>query len=307
MPAHNPWYTPGLANVLQPGVALGHITYVNGLVGNDSSNGRNPDHAKLTIAGALTDCLDDRNDVVVILAYHETTPTDTFPVTISTDQTHIIGASYPHIEADRMVTLLADQDTAIFDVQAQWCEIAGLKMSGGVSHGCIEFTGTGGVVNKGCAIHHNQFAEKYGAGGQPLHGVWIGPTQSDGKANWSWIAYNKFYPSITGYGINVESNPAYLVIHNNLFICVADIAIYVAHVSSYGEITDNKFSLDTDVVGRAITFTAGATGNPWWIDGNSANDGAVIIAANPYRDLSGMDHNFGMNFQGNTMVMPSVV
>jgi hypothetical protein len=295
---------------LVPGA--GSTYFVDGLNGANTNDGMSADTPFLDITYALTQCTAGRNDYIFVIQY----PADgsapageTYPIAVDKHRVHIIGGAFPHAEGDKYAFLGATGDTAIFDIEAQWVELAYMKLSGGTNHAAIEFNDT--PVNcKGAAIHHNQFSEKTGTVGTARNGIWMEANNTLG-GNWCFIAYNKFYPSITGIAIRFDSNPAYPVIHHNLFTKVGGIAIRINSGGAYGEITDNRFSLASDTTGLAITFTAGAVGWPWFVSGNEAHYGSAQMAQNPYRDIGvipgPLENNWGLNYVGPVPTLPVTV
>ena len=310
--AINPWNIAGVAPYLLPGAEQGQVYYVDGQNGDNGNTGVDPRDPKLTITNALLSCTAGNGDTIVVLQY----PADgvpageTLPITVDVHRVRILGALHPHMEADKPAQILAATDEAIFDIDAQWVEIAYLHLSGGHGHGCIEFHGTP-VECKGFSVHHCQFAEKYGSDGQPVYGIWMEGGNNLHASNWCYIAYNVFYPSITTNGIWIDSNPAYPVIHGNTFLRTGGIAVNVTRGAAGGRLTDNRFALLTDTTGLAITFTAAAVGDAWWVDGNHAHYGAAAMGQNPYRDLSvipvHLKNTWGVNWVGAASTMPVTV
>lgn len=304
------WYGGGLFPFLAPGV--GNTWFVDGVNGANTNDGMGPATAFLDITYALTQCVAANNDYIFVIEY----PADgsppageTYPIAVNKHRVHIIGGAFPHGEGDKFAFLGATDDNEIFSIQAQWVELAYMKLSGGTNHAAIEFGDT--PVNcKGAAIHHCQFSEKTGTVGNAAYGIWQETANTLG-GNWCFIAYNKFYPQLTTHGILMGSNPAYAVIHSNLFIKPGGIAINVTSQPAYMEITDNRFSLLSDTTGLAITFQAGAVGWPAWIDGNHAHFGSTQMAQNPFRDIGvipgPLENNWGLNYVGPAPTLPVTV
>lgn len=308
-PKNAAWYGNALGGFLTPGT--GNIFYVDGINGLDTNDGMGPDTPLLSITDTLANhCVTGNNDYIVVIQY----PADgsppageTYPIAVNKNRVHIIGGAFAHAEADKYAFLGADDDNEIFNVQAQWVEIAYMKLAGGTNHAAIEFTGDG-PTNKGFAIHHNIFNQKNGTVGFPAYGIWM-ELENTQTANWGYIAYNYFGPSNTNYAINIHANPVMLRIHNNMFLKPAAIAIYMDGPMAYCEVTDNRFSLLTDTTGMAITFTARCwDASVSYINGNQAHVGATQMGQNPYRDLSaiagGVKQNWGLNHVGPAPTLP---
>jgi len=310
-PKNAAWYGNDLGAFLVPGA--GDIFFVDGIGGLNTNDGLGVDTPFLDITYALTQCATDNNDYIIVLRY----PADgsaaeaNYPINITKNRVHIIGGSFPYLEADKYAFLGADSDNEIFNIQAQWVEIAYLKLAGGVSHAAIEFTGDG-PTNKGFAIHHNTINQKYGTNGFPAYGIWMEQPSNAHVANWGMIAYNRFGPSHTSNAIWINANPVLLRIHHNLFHLPAAIAVNMDGPMAYCEVTDNQFSLLTDTTGMAITFTANCYVEPEvaYIDGNRAHHGATQMGQNPYRDLSPVGtgkQNWGLNYAGTAPIYPVTV
>lgn len=310
-PKNAAWYGNDLGAFLVPGA--GDIFFVDGINGLNANDGLGVDTPFLDITYALTQCAADNNDYIVVLRY----PADGsaaeaggYPINITKNRVHIIGGSFPYLEADHFAFLGADNDAQIFDIQAQWVEIAYLKLAGGTSRAAIEFTGDG-PTNKGFAIHHCTFNQKNGTNGVPLHGIWM-ELENTQTGNWGYIAHNYFGPTQTGYGIFIHANPVMLRVHNNTFMKSVAGAVYMDGPMAYCEVTDNRFSVEEDTTGFAITFTARCWDtNVSYIDGNRAHFGAVQMGANPFRDLSavagGLKQNWGLNHAGTAPIYPVTV
>lgn len=305
-PKNAAWYGGDVCGFLVPGA--GSIYYVDGLNGLNTNDGLGADTPFLDITYALTQCTSGRNDYIFVIQYPpdgSEPGTETYPIAVNKHRVHIIGGAFAHAEADKYAFLGATGDTQIFDIQAQWVEIAYMKLAGGTNHAAIEFTGDG-PTNKGFAIHHNIFNQKNGTVGFPAYGIWM-ELENTQTANWGYIAYNYFGPSNTNYAINIHANPVMLRIHNNMFLKPAAISIYMDGPMAYCEVTDNRFSLLTDTTGMAITFTARC----WdplvaYVDGNRAHVGATQMGQNPFRDLSPVvgKQNWGLNHAGPASTLP---
>lgn len=313
-PKNAAWYGGGLFPFLAPGA--GNIWFVDGVNGLNTNDGMGPDTAFLDITFALTQCVAANNDYIFVIEY----PADgsppageTYPIAVDVNRVHIIGGAFPgHADSDKFAFLGANTDNEIFNIQAQWVEIAYLKLSGGVSHGAIEFTGDG-PTNKGFAIHHNTINQKNGTNGMPAYGIWMETPSNAHSGNWGLIADNYFGQAATSNAIWIDQNPVMLRIRNNQFIYCAAIAINMDGPLAFCEIVDNRFALGADTTGFAITFTAncnvGHAAGACYIAGNQAHFGPVAMAQNPYRDLSPAANcqNWGLNYVGAAPTMPVTV
>lgn len=262
----------------------GKVFFVDKTYGSDGYDGDNPARPLYSIAHALSLCVSGRNDYILVLdAWQQ----DTFPISVNKSRVHIIGVGtkggYPG--------MTPPGDTAIFTIDAPAVEIARLSLGAGVSHGAIEFSGANGYG----AIHDCWFGE----GGAGLYGIYIPPIVDAAE---ELIQNCRFGAGITSDGIRIAHNMTRGVIRDCLFRPGA-IGINVTNAFALGWILDNRFLCHADVVGAAITLAATVSGV--FVDGNSAHTGNTIMGAIPLRDL-GANH-WGMNYQGNTLILPSTV
>jgi hypothetical protein len=311
-PKNATWYGNDLGMFLVPGA--GSTYFVDGLNGANTNDGMSADTPFLDITYALTQCTAGRNDYIFVIQY----PADgsppageTYPIAVDKHRVHIIGGAYPgHVDSDKYAFLGANTDNEIFNIQAQWVEIAYLKLSGGATHAAIEFDGDG-PTNKGFAIHHNVINQKYGTNGAPAYGIWMEQPYNAHGGNWGLIQDNFFGPMGTSNAIWINQNPVMLRIRNNTFLRNAGgIAINMDGPMSFCEITGNHFALTADTTGLAITFTANCySSDVSYIANNYAHAGATQMVQNPYRDISSppLTQDWGINYVGAAPTLPVTV
>lgn len=289
--------------------AESHVFFVNGSTGSNSAdnNGQTPDTPLLTITAALGKCTSDKNDYIFILDYYQATG-ETWPISISKKLIHIIGISgaagpYPWVQPTG--------DTAAFvfasGSDCNGCEIAGLELGAGATHGCIEVW-QGGNFN--IHIHDCGFGTENGMTGK--YGIRVGDGTSPHAGEMlQWlIENNRFGAKLTASGIEVATG-TYVgpnsvegtVIRNNFFhVSSGDVGINVTETAANfadGGIFNNHFNVAGATTGEAITFGAGTKGV---VSGNVATylDNSGILTSEPYN--SGADGmSWGPNYESATL------
>ena len=280
------WYGGGLSNYLIAGSGLGNVFYVDGIAGNDANSGLSPEHPKLTLAAALTLCVNDHNDTIMVLDYYNME--GGAAVTINKSKVTIIGAEGGC--KDRSWTCLnATADTACLVVAANDVRIHQLYFDAGASHGGIEFSG--GVCRVG------------------IYGCWFGTGaygiyDATGGVAFSLEVANCFFcQSLTGHSLYINDDPAFFFLHDNYFDQAQGDCINVIQGGG-GRICDNTMACGADAQGRGITLGASVT--RCLCARNVANFGDTDMAANPYEDGAAAGVNHWMaNYKGITLIQPA--
>lgn len=289
---------------------LGRVFYVNHFApGADTNNGIDPGTPFLTITHALTQCVANRNDYIIVLdCWAE--DTETWPIPVSVDRVHIIGMSNP----TGMYTKIRPPDasnTATFYVTGDYVEIAGFDIGSGDDHGGIEL-----AQGRCCWIHHCSFGsvEANRAAATPLYGISIYADSNlyclIEECHFQGVDGNAL-GVITTDGLSTRGAPGAVafgrsVVRDCIFRGLPGCGIYL-HLAGANTIKDNVFALDANTVGAAITLDVpgGITlGN--LVVGNKAVWGETEVAhANPYLDNCGVDENFWVgNYWGTTLTVP---
>lgn len=287
-------FGPNMTLTVRRPPALGRVFYVNHFApGSDDNNGIDPGTPFLTITHALGECAAGRNDYIVVLdCWAEAT--ETWPIPVSVDRVHIIGIDSENGKYPRLV---AADDTSIFDITADYFEIAGFSFGGGASRGAIRWQGSKarGIIHH-CWFGHTM-ASKYG--------IEI-PATFDAME--MLIEFNIFGEGLTADGIFIDHNATRSMIRNNLFRRLGGFGINVPAGKSFavGAILDNTFAVKDAQHGEAITIASTAE-NHILIMGNRAANGMLNggYTFNPYRDLADNTYNdWGMNYRGNEVKEP---
>lgn len=277
-------------------LGAGNVYWVDGIGGDDSQEGLTPDKPLLKIDTALGLCINDNNDYIFALDCYQQ---DTFPIVVDKTRVHIIGLANPY---GQYPVMLPTGDTPIFTIGASgiYSEISGFNLSGGATHGCIELTGAVGVW-----LHQLMFGGA-NAGGTPQDGILLvtGSTTSE-----ALIEHNFFLGSgnasgkISRDGIQaLSTNPmTHTVIRNNVFQGCPGIGVNLGGNAQSAMILDNKFALDANTAGAAITLGAATVG--CFIDGNRANFGKTAMGLKPYVDGSVLN-TWGINYKAITAILP---
>jgi hypothetical protein len=283
-----------------------HVFFVDGTdgVGNDGVNneGQTPDEPLLTITAALAKCTAAKNDFIFLLNYYQATG-ETWPISISKGQVHIIGIGYT---SGPWGWVQPTGDTAAFALTsgADGIEIAGLELGAGATHGCIEMA-TSGLWN--LHVHNCGLGTETGMTG--AYGIRTGDGTTGGELINALIEYNRFGDKLTASGIEV---PAALTGPNDVKGCVirkntfmvdnAAVGINVPKTTADfqdGGIFDNKFAVVYNTNGAAMTFGIGTKG---MIDGNHVmgkDDETIITVGTDIPIFCGTDGNGTMSWGAN--------
>lgn len=266
--------------------ALGRVFYVQGFTGLNTNNGIDPGTPFQTIAYALTQCVADRNDYIVVLdAWQEAMPID-----INITRVHIIGMGVSPNHP--FVMLNAAADTAIFTVTAlaNNCEIAGFDLGGGATHAAIE---NPGGTPMGLYIHDCIFGHSF-AGNTPQDGIRIDVNATNIRIEDCIFLGNEAEGggTLTRDSIRWTSggDPLGGSIKGNIFTGIPGIAINIVAVAANSGgfiIVKNKFMAeiaDAKAAGWAITLNATVKGS--LVGHNMASQTGDDTGNNPYRDLT---------------------
>jgi len=262
----------------------GNTYFVHGFTGLDTNDGLTRDTPFLTIRHALDQCVADHDDHILVLDCWQQ---EDFPISVDVSRVHIIGVDKENGKLPRMD---APTDTAIFTLDAEYCEIANLSLNGGVGHAAIEIGSLAGV-GRG-AIRGCWFGET-GAG---LYGIYVPPTFD---APEMLIEKCRFGNGLTSDGIQIAGNMTRGVIQKCLFRPQA-IGINVPSHMNDGWILSNRFACYGLVAGSGITLT---NTDRIFVDDNRAQSGKDAMGVIPYVD--GGDNNWGLNYQDITAVLPA--
>ena len=269
-----------------PGAGLGNVFYVDGVNGNDAWDGLTPNTPFATITHALTQCVADNDDYIIVLDHWQEV------VAINVTRVHIIGI--PANPNHSFVQMNAAADTAIFTVTAlsNNCEIAGFSFGGGATHAAIEnVAGT----PMGLYIHHCQFGYAF-AQNTPQDGIRIGINATNIRVeHCKFLGPDSPEGTITRDGIHWVSggDPMGGAFHKNVFHGLSGgIGINLAAVAALtgGFIIDeNLFYVaiaDAMAAGWAITLAGPGNVAHCLISGNYASQTGDNTGTNPFRDLS---------------------
>ena len=277
---------------------LGRVFYVNtyGTNVNDSNAGTDPDQPLQKIETAIAKCTAGKNDYIFV---QDVWDADTMPITINKAAVHIVGLS--HSPLPIFATVAVGGDTPSFEIggAGHHVEIAGFALGGGGSGGAIEFL-TGGSY--GQWIHDNLFGSVHPGAETPLYGI----EYNVGGGDYSVIEDNVFLGDgmnsglIDGIAILLKAGMG--IIRRNTFRNIS--AVNISYVSGQGfEICNNKFSLNADTTGLAITLSAAILDA--YVHDNDAQFGDTDAMGNvPYSDGAAGDAN---NWARNTAGAATVV
>ena len=281
-------------------LAEGNVFWIDGVSGDDSQDGLTPSKPLKQIDTALGLCSNDHNDYIFVLDCYQ--QEDSFPIVVDVTKVHIIAVVN---KSNRYAVMTPPGDTAVFTISSSGndCEIAGFDLSAGAAHGSIELDNPIGIHIHDCIFGSDQ------AGGTPQDGI-IAETGQRNPIH-GLIENCKFYGTgnnsngtLTRDGIRGTgggaSNWKNMTVQNNVFLGILGIGIDLS-IAQATMILNNRFALDANTAGAAITLGAGTKG--CFIDGNSANFGKTEMAANPYVDGSAVN-SWGINYNAITATLP---
>lgn len=240
------------------GQLSGDMFFVNGNSGADGYGvqSRNWKYPMKTIAATLDLCTANNNDYIIVLDHYQ----ETFPISVDVASVHIIAAG-PYNFSQPMVWLTASSDTSIFDIAADYVEIAGFEFKAGATHGAIEWTASKGYgLIRNCVFGRMQTGQD---------GINVPAGIAD--ATEMVIEDCIFGPNLTRDGIRIDHNMTRGIIQNNLFLAVPGIGINITSQMAAGVIRNNRFMLPSDTAGKAITLTTACAGI--YVSDNRANFG----------------------------------
>lgn len=262
----------------------GNTYFVHGFTGLDTNDGLTRDTPFLTIRHALDQCVADHDDYILVLDCWQQ---ETFPISVDVSRVHIIGVDKENGKLPRMN---APTDTAIFTLDAEYCEIANLSLNAGVGHAAIEIgtlAGVGRGAIRGCW---------FGVTGAGLYGIHV-PATFDAPE--MLIEKCRFGIGLTSDGIRIAGNATRSVIKKCLFRAQG-IGINVTSHMNNGWILSNRFVCAAVEAGRAITLT---NTDSIFVDDNRAQSGKTAMGVIPYVD--GGSNHWGVNYQDIVAVLPA--
>lgn len=294
-------------------IGAGNVFWVNTVAnGGDNGNlGTRPDQPFATITYALTQCVADHNDYIMVIDGWQEPAT----VDINISRVHIIGlANYFRPNTNNPIVALnsVTNDFPIFTVGSAgaYVEIAGFMLGGGAGHGGIENTaGTPSSLH----IHDCVFGHSFSSN-TPRDGILIDINATNIRIeNCVFLGTPGGKGLITRDGIHwaTGGNPLNGDIENNQFKGLPGVAMnFVSVANDTGGITlKNNVILCKEgyAVGDAITL--GATVRGFMVEGNKAMYGQATAAMvnNPYLDnaIAAPFNSWAYNYKGNALIDPA--
>jgi hypothetical protein len=252
---------------------MGRVFYVDEFNGDNGNEGIDPSAPFATITYALTQCVDDRNDYIIVLDCYDQ---DTYPIVINKSMVHIIGRSKQTILGNRWPLMNGGGGTGVFQIGSGgkgWVEIAGFAF-GNAGGPCI--LASGGAC-MGSWIHHCVFGETLAA----QDGI-LGDAPD--RPNFTTIEDCIFAGLLTRDGIRGPTLTK-CVIRNNIFREYAGVGVNITGDGEPLAVIGNYFYVpiaDSAAAGWAIT----TNGHGCIFAHNFATQTGDNTGNNPYRDLS---------------------
>ncbi len=284
-----------------PPKPMGEVFWVDHFAGDNDHYGQNKDRPLQTITEALTRCVNDRDDLILVKDCWNVEPAT---ITVNKTRVHIIGMALP---TGMYPTLTAIGDTPIFTMPATGnnCEIAGLSLGGGNNNAGIELNN-----NMGSWIHDVWFGH-VGAGDTPQDGI----RNDAGLHNYNSLLVErcKFFGSpgygrgtLTRYGCFFDAsgyNGQNAQFVNNRFF---NLSYAIRIVYGIDQLIEHNYIMcpSDDAIGRAIYVHMGEGSI---IANNKACDDGVAAAMtnNPYYDALPARNAWLCNQEGIAWINPT--
>ena len=281
----------------------GQVFFVDGTDGSDDVDNPGTSYYSpvLTITRANALCTASHGDIVQILKNSPSSPPgdETFPVALNKQGMILrgtLGARGGMLSDSGFGS--DEQNVAAIEVGAHYITIEDLYLGVdnlGSTGGIVEFNGTNSYF--GTTIRRCTFETQY----IPAYGIYVIYDQPYLLVE--DCVFGRY--DIAGYttaGIYIGNLTAGML-RRNVFNACAGIGISAGAQASNFSILDNRFSLPSDTVGKAITLANGSSGI--YVNGNCAAFGIVDPTTNPFRDLNNDNSNmWGLNCKGVTATLP---
>jgi hypothetical protein len=263
------------------------VTWANGFVaGDDGNSGLSMDEPVHTLTHALALCTNEGNDAIILLDYYQPTA-ETWPVTISKSVVSIYGISSTPMH--KWICMYASGSYPCLDITGSHVYIEGIAFYPNSSKACVTF-------DDGCGwIHFNDCSFEQGTCGIDM----------DAADTSTSIAITNCYftASLSAGGIDVDDDPAFLMIDGNRFDALTGDCINITAGAGH-QITNNFFSMKAATSGLAITLGTGVSRA--FVSGNHAGYGANNSSISPYDDEGTVTTNhWGTNFYGSAVADPA--
>jgi len=291
-------------------IGTGVVYWVDSTNGDDGNVGTRPDQAFATIIFALTQCVNNRNDYIMVIDDWQ----EAAAIAINKTRVHIIGLNnYLRQNSNHMFVGLSSvtNDFSIFTVSAlsNECEIAGFALGGGATNAGIE-----NIIGAPMGLHiHDCSFGHFFTHNDPQDGIRIGLNATNIRIEHCvFLGTPHGKGDITRDGIHWEcgGDPLNGSIEDNQFKALPGVGINFAQVAADTggiSILRNIFNVLDTVDGEAITLNTTPAG--MLVDQNHVMYGNAQVGygQNPYRDLNSPNNDWGLNYRGNQVIEPVIV
>ena len=282
----------------------GSTFFVDIFAGDNANAGTDPTIPFQTLAYALTQCTNDRDDRIIIMdAWNEATP-----IAINISRVHILGLSANPERPYPVWTATGDTNIFTLSDACNSCEIAYMDFGGGATSAGI---GMGVSTPMGVVIHHCTFGNGWAGGDTPAYGI-LCPVA--GNATGLAIVACQFRGTGGNAGGVITIDGIHMTmgvnlggrITNCILMGCPGVAINMAVNGDSFVIAENIIACDADTQGSAITLSATTLG--CLVTGNKAmfGDAAGGMVQNPYLDLAAAGSNhWAANMKGAAFIDPA--
>jgi len=265
----------------------GRVFYVHSQLGSNDNPGNRPEKPFKTVAYAISQCLDDENDVIFVTT---SVQVEDQPIVVNKRAVQIIGlpSNAPNYAQQGRCWFFPDGHLAggVFTLSAGDVVIKNFMFWGTAGQPCIDFAAEATAVRQvidNCSFHKGSY------------GIQTGATPNT-PSHYLTITNCMFHEQLSVGGILLASNGSWPLIADCFFETVPGPNISITGGMAGGRIEKCLFMLDSDTEGEAITL--GAACSRWWVLDNVANDNTTAaITANPYLE-QGDDNAWCGNSKG---------
>lgn len=290
---------PSLELLTQRPIGVGKVFWVDGTSGVADAEGTDPNHPLETITEALDHCTTRKGDAIIVLQNSPSAPptNETFPIDIDKAGVLLAGLYSRGIMSDSGFGS-DEQNVACLSINADYVTVEGLYL------GIDNLGSNGGVIEgaKSCfafTLRQCMIEAQYAA----TYGFYTGAT-------WDF-PYLLIEDCIfgSGQGSKFSANAIRLfnasmnsIIRRNLFRHSTAAAIKCLASCGGVGILDNRFQVNSNLAGGAITLDDGSS--RIFVDGNHAGFGMTSMN-NPYLDSNGDNSNdWGTNWDQEAATLP---
>lgn len=282
-----------IANIIGGERMVSRVFFADGAHGDDGNVGNRREKPFATIQAAIDACGDYYQDTIYVMSTAQLEA----DITVNKHNVSIIGLPPPHPQSQPGTWIAPVGGTrATIRISAGAVNLKNLYITGVAGQPCVDFTA--GATHTRVGITSCYF--DVGTYGVSAHvGV-------NAPSHHLIVKDCTFQGGLTVGGIYYAANGSWNIFDGNFFDLVPGPQIHVVSAggTAASRIINNRFSLDSDTNGEAISFLGSNT--RWFIDNNVAADSGITDPGNtPYGDNQNPSAQmWGRNYRGGTIIAP---